>query len=76
MKIVTLARTQRGAAVTHAAFRAADRDAVDRHAEGLRQGGRDNGAPGLRRDYAPNDYAAFLVDPDGNDVEAVCMDDA
>jgi len=59
---------------THVAFRAADRAAVDRfHAAGLRAGGRDNGKPGLRRDYAPTYYAAFLIDPDGNNIEAVCM---
>ncbi len=37
------------------------------------RGGRDNGAPGLRGDYSPNYYAAFLLDPDGNNVEAVFM---
>lgn len=59
---------------THVAFRAATRNAVDRfHAEGLKAGGRDNGAPGLRIEYSPTYYAAFLVDPDGNNVEAVCM---
>jgi catechol 2,3-dioxygenase-like lactoylglutathione lyase family enzyme len=58
----------------HMAFRAADRAAVDRfHADGLRAGGRDNGRPGLRTDYSPTYYAAFLLDPDGNNVEAVCM---
>jgi catechol 2,3-dioxygenase-like lactoylglutathione lyase family enzyme len=59
---------------THVAFRAADRAAVDRfHREGLKAGGRDNGKPGLRADYGPSYYAAFLVDPDGNNVEAVCL---
>ncbi|HEU4664142.1 MAG TPA: VOC family protein [Dokdonella sp.] len=59
----------------HVAFSAASRAAVDRfHAEGLAHGARDNGAPGLRQDYAPNYYAAFLLDPDGNNVEAVCME--
>ncbi len=59
---------------THVAFRAPSRDAVARfHAEGVRAGGRDNGAPGLRSDYAPTYYASFLIDPDGNNVEAVCM---
>jgi catechol 2,3-dioxygenase-like lactoylglutathione lyase family enzyme len=59
---------------THVAFRAKDRAAVDRfHADGLKAGGRDNGRPGLRTDYAPTYYAAFLIDPDGNNVEAVCM---
>jgi catechol 2,3-dioxygenase-like lactoylglutathione lyase family enzyme len=57
---------------THVAFRAADRRAVDRfHAAGLAAGGRDNGKPGLRTDYSPTYYAAFLLDPDGNNVEAV-----
>jgi catechol 2,3-dioxygenase-like lactoylglutathione lyase family enzyme len=58
---------------THVAFRAADRAAVDRFYEGgLAGGGRDNGRPGLRVDYSPTYYAAFLFDPDGNNVEAVC----
>jgi catechol 2,3-dioxygenase-like lactoylglutathione lyase family enzyme len=58
----------------HVAFRATDRAAVDRfHAAGLKAGGRDNGAPGLRADYSPTYYAAFLIDPDGNNVEAVCV---
>ncbi len=43
------------------------------HAAGLKAGGRDNGKPGLRAD-SPTYYAAFLIDPDGNNVEAVCMD--
>lgn len=56
----------------HVAFRAPSRDAVDAfHAKGCAAGGRDHGAPGLRLDYAPDYYAAFLVDPDGNNVEAV-----
>jgi catechol 2,3-dioxygenase-like lactoylglutathione lyase family enzyme len=58
----------------HIAFRAPDRAAVDRfHAEGLKAGGRDNGMPGLRLDYSPDYYAAFLIDPDGNNVEAVFL---
>ena len=58
----------------HLAFRAADRAAVDRfHRAGLAAGGRDNGAPGVRKDYSPKYYAAFLLDPDGNNVEAVCL---
>lgn len=58
----------------HVAFRAPSRAAVDAfHAKGLAAGGRDNGAPGLRVDYAPDYYAAFLLDPDGNNVEAVCF---
>jgi predicted lactoylglutathione lyase len=59
---------------THIAFTAKNRAAVDQfHAAGVGAGGKDNGAPGLRADYAPSYYAAFLVDPDGNNVEAVCM---
>jgi catechol 2,3-dioxygenase-like lactoylglutathione lyase family enzyme len=58
---------------THIAFRALDRAAVQRfHAEGLKAGGRDNGKPGPRPDYSDTYYAAFLIDPDGNNVEAVC----
>lgn len=58
----------------HVAFVAPDRAAVDRfHAAGVRAGGHDNGKPGLRTDYGPTYYAAFLLDPDGNNVEAVCL---
>ena len=57
----------------HIAFHASDRAAVDRfHAAGLAAGGRDNGAPGLRQIYHPDYYAAFLIDPDGHNIEAVC----
>ncbi len=56
----------------HLAFAAPTRAAVDAfHAAGLRAGGADNGAPGLRPDYGPHYYAAFLVDPDGHRVEAL-----
>ena len=41
--------------------------------KGLKAGGKDNGKPGLRADYSPTYYAAFLIDPDGNNVEAVCL---
>ena len=59
---------------THVAFRATSRAAVDDfHKSGVAGGGRDNGAPGVRADYGPKYYAAFLIDPDGNNVEAVCM---
>ena len=59
---------------THVAFRAASRAGVDAfHKGGLAAGGKDNGAPGVRADYSPKYYAAFLTDPDGNNVEAVCM---
>lgn len=58
----------------HVALRAADRRAVDRfHAAAVEAGGRDHGRPGLRADYSPTYYAAFVLDPDGNNVEAVCL---
>ena len=58
----------------HLALRAPNRGAVDRfHAGGREAGGRDHGRPGLRADYSPTYYAAFLLDPDGNNVEAVCL---
>ncbi len=58
----------------HMALRATERAAVDRfYADGLKAGGRDHGRPGLRTDYGPTYYAAFLLDPDGNNVEAVCI---
>lgn len=58
----------------HVAFSAANRAAVDRfYQEGMKAGGKDNGRPGLRADYSPTYYAAFLIDPDGNNVEAVCL---
>lgn len=70
-----LAQTPRaGERGVHLAFRAADRASVERfYKEGLAAGGRDNGAPGLRADYGPSYFAAFLVDPDGNNTEAVCL---
>jgi catechol 2,3-dioxygenase-like lactoylglutathione lyase family enzyme len=57
----------------HIAFRASDHAAIRKfHSEGLTAGGRDNGGAGPRADYSPTYYAAFLIDPDGNNVEAVC----
>jgi catechol 2,3-dioxygenase-like lactoylglutathione lyase family enzyme len=65
-----------GAAVsrgTHIAFAAASRREVDAfHAAALEAGGRDNGGPGLRPQYHPDYYGAFALDPDGNNIEAVC----
>jgi len=58
-------------AALHLAFQAADHDAVQRfHAAGLEAGGKDNGAPG-ERNYHPGYYSAYLLDPDGNNIEAV-----
>ncbi|HLK11017.1 MAG TPA: VOC family protein [Candidatus Binatia bacterium] len=57
----------------HVAFAATARSVVDRfHRAGVEAGGRDHGAPGLRLDYGPTYYGAFLLDPDGNNIEAVC----
>jgi catechol 2,3-dioxygenase-like lactoylglutathione lyase family enzyme len=58
----------------HWAFRAPSRAAVCAfHAAALAHGGRDDGAPGLRPQYRPTYYAAFVLDPDGNRIEAVCL---
>ena len=55
----------------HIAFQARDRETVDRfHAAALEAGGRDNGSPG-ERDYHPGYYGAYVLDPDGTNVEAV-----
>ena len=57
----------------HVAFAARDRGEVDAfHAAALAAGGTDFGAPGLRPEYHPNYYGAFVRDPDGHNVEAVC----
>jgi catechol 2,3-dioxygenase-like lactoylglutathione lyase family enzyme len=56
----------------HVAFRASDEASVDRwHAAAVREGGIDNGAPGVRPEYSGTYYAAFVLDPDRNNVEAV-----
>ena len=56
----------------HLAFQAPDEATVRRfHEAGLKAGGRDHGAPGERKVYHPGYYAAFLLDPDGNNIEAV-----
>jgi len=60
------------AAGVHVAFTATDGDAVDAfYAAAVGAGGEDNGPPGLREHYHPTYYAAFVHDPDGNNVEAV-----
>ncbi|MCS0496775.1 VOC family protein [Ancylobacter sp. MQZ15Z-1] len=57
----------------HVAFAADDREAVDAfYAAALAAEGRDNGPPGLRPQYHPTYYGAFVLDPDGHNVEAVC----
>ena len=61
------------AGYAHVAFASDDRSAVDAfHAAALVAGGRDNGEPGIRPHYHPTYYGAFVLDPDGNNIEAVC----
>jgi catechol 2,3-dioxygenase-like lactoylglutathione lyase family enzyme len=57
----------------HIAFSASDRATVDRfYDEAIAAGGRDNGPPGIRPNYHRNYYGAFVLDPDGHNIEAVC----
>ena len=57
----------------HLAFRVSSRAAVDAfHAAALAAGGKDNGMPGLRPHYHPSYYGAYVLDPDGHNIEAVC----
>ena len=59
--------------VLHIAIAADDRATVDAfHRAALAAGAKDNGKPGLRPQYHPNYYGAFVLDPDGHNVEAVC----
>lgn len=61
----------------HIAFDAESHEAVDAfHAAAIEAGGRDNGAPGLRPAYSDSYYAAFVLDPNGNNIEAVFHGDA
>lgn len=61
----------------HIAFRVASRQMVDAfHRAALAAGGRDNGAPGVRTHYHPHYYGAFVLDPDGHNIEAVCHEPA
>ena len=59
----------------HLAFASRDRKSVDAfYAAALKAGGKDHGAPGIRKDYHPAYYGAFVLDPEGNNIEAVCHD--
>jgi catechol 2,3-dioxygenase-like lactoylglutathione lyase family enzyme len=59
----------------HVAFRAQDRATVRAFYEvAIKAGAKDNGPPGLRPEYHPNYYGAFVLDPDGHNIEAVCHD--
>lgn len=62
-----------GSGHVHVAFATPDRALVDAfYAAALAAGGRDNGPPGIRAHYHPNYYGAFVLDPDGHNIEAVC----
>ena len=68
-----LMQTEQAVNPTHVALSSARRDLIDAfHAAGLAAGGTDNGPPGLRADYHPTYYAAFVRDPEGNNIEVVC----
>jgi catechol 2,3-dioxygenase-like lactoylglutathione lyase family enzyme len=68
-----LARPRPGPIPVHIAFRVSSRALVDAfYHVAIGAGGRDNGAPGLRPQYHPNYYGAFVLDPDGPNIEAVC----
>lgn len=68
-----LSETKERPAHLHLAFVADTRAQVDAfHAAALAAGGKDNGAPGIRPHYHANYYGAFVLDPDGHNVEAVC----
>lgn len=57
---------------THLAFQASDKETVDKfYRAAVAAGGKENGAPGLREKYHPGYYAAFVQDPDGNNIEVV-----
>lgn len=57
----------------HIAFRTDERRRVEAFwRAGLQAGGRDNGAPGIRKQYHPHYFGAFVLDPDGHNIEAVC----
>jgi len=67
-----IAEQQRPPSQTHIAFKAERHDEVASfHSAALAHGGRDNGAPGKRPAYHDGYYAAFVLDPDGNNIEAV-----
>ncbi len=68
-----LGRGEPVTAAVHVAFGCGSRSGVDAfYARALKAGGRDNGAPGVRPLYHPDYYGAFVLDPDGNNIEAVC----
>jgi catechol 2,3-dioxygenase-like lactoylglutathione lyase family enzyme len=72
-KIFWVAKSPKAGGKAHLAVRVDHREEVDAfYAAALRAGGVDNGAPGPRPDYGPSYYAAFVHDPEGNNIEVVC----
>ncbi|RUR70343.1 VOC family protein [Variovorax guangxiensis] len=72
-----LFQTEEKPAHLHLAFKAETRQQVDAfYRAALEAGGRDNGPPGLRPQYHANYYAAFVIGPDGHNIEAVCSEPA
>jgi catechol 2,3-dioxygenase-like lactoylglutathione lyase family enzyme len=72
-RVVPLEPAGCGGPPVHVAFAGDDRATVDAfYRAALAAGARDNGAPGLRPNYHPNYYGAFVVDPDGYNIEVVC----
>ncbi|PJX22981.1 lyase [Advenella sp. S44] len=72
-----LFQTEEKPAHLHLAFAAENREQVDAfYQKALQAGGKDNGAPGLRPEYHANYYAAFVIGPDGHNIEVVCSNPA
>ena len=69
-----IAQTDKALAPTHVAFRTGRAQVDAFHAAALAAGAADNGPPGVRADYHPNYYAAYVLDPEGNNIEVVCHD--
>ena len=72
-KIVWIVKHAKASGGLHLALHVDHREEVDAfYAAALRAGGKDNGKPGLRKNYGPSYYAAFVHDPEGNNIEVVC----
>lgn len=72
-KVFWLVQDRKAGGTSHFAFRVEHRAEVDAFYEAaLKAGGKDNGKPGLRKAYGPSYYAAFVHDPEGNNIEVVC----
>jgi catechol 2,3-dioxygenase-like lactoylglutathione lyase family enzyme len=69
-----ISRSDQAGPAVHVAFKASREAVAAFHAAAVAAGGTDNGGPGVRPDYHPSYYGAFIIDPDGNNIEAVCHD--